>query len=217
MRRLSLVVALFGVFAVACGGPRVHIVPPEDRPRDLYPEGQSGETSRGSNVIILYLVEGNQLVAVERTGTANLSEAEIVVRALLSGPTNAELERDFTTAIPEHIELIGVSVDSGVAEVDFTTLTSERFDNAELDVYLLRLAQVVYSLTELDAVDSVLILDSGQPVTLFNQDGDEIEGPVARGRFDRFHPRSKLGNPKSTGPLRLDVQGPEEAATPEPE
>lgn len=211
MRRALVLVSL--LLFVACASEEVHVVTRNDLPRDLYPQGrQVSDPSREARVT-LFMLEGNRLVAVSRTGRSDLRLPELVLRALLSGPTQTELEQGLATALPPPIELTSVSVDGGVADVDF----NEAFKTAVRDEMLRRVAQVVYTLSELDDVDSVRFFTNSQRLTVPDQNGDPHSDGVARARYSRFAPRNPLDEPSLSAPLRIDVRdelGRNEAAVP---
>jgi len=164
---------------------------------DLY--GSSvRNTSPNVSTVRLYMVDGTRLAAVDRSGRSSLPAPELSMTELLKGPTQAELTKGLTTNIPNSVQLLSVSVLNGIASVnlshDFELTTPDRA------TFLLRLAQVVYTLTELSNVQSVRFLVESQPVSVIVQDGTFVSEPVARGRYLDFAPKS-AGAAVSQGPL----------------
>lgn len=217
MRRLIGAAVLF-VLMSSCTRSAVHIIPNDELPRAIYPQGRSNaNVEPTTKVVTLYMVEGNRLIPVERTGRVRkgISGPTLVTRALLSGPTQEELtDKGYTTALPPEIELIGVTRKDRLAEVDLSREFLQLEDTDQSEQYLLRVAQIVFTLTELQAIDSVKFLVEGQPQSVPDQDGRLVGDPVARGRYNRFEPLNPFGSPASDGPLRIDVRGPEEEADP---
>ncbi len=210
MKRVAAIVVLF--LGVACADRGVHLVSANDLPADLYEEGARTPRPTETATVTVFMMDGNRVAPVTRTGRSDMPRPELVLRALLSGPTPDELAKGLSTALPAPVELTGVSMNAGVAEVDFNTAFEvETAMRAEL---LRRVAQVVYTLSELDEVDAVRFYTNGQLYTVPDQNGEPHTDAVAQGRYSRFAPRNPLGEPVGSGSLRIDVRGEEEAAVP---
>jgi hypothetical protein len=106
-------------------------------------------------------VQGEQLVTAERPGTT-LAQA---MNALMKGPTPAERRRQIRTYIIRGTKIRSISVDRGIATIDFST----RLVRGEAaDVLLARLAQVVGTATRVRGVRSVRVqVLGGTPLGLF--------------------------------------------------
>jgi hypothetical protein len=210
MRHAFVLLIVTLCLAGACADRGVHVVSKDDLPADVYPEGARTPRPSEAARVTIYLLDGNRLAPVSRTGRSNMPLPELVLRALLSGPTRDELAQGLATALPPAVELAGVSVTNGIANVDFNSA----FETPTKDELLRRVAQVVYTLSELDSVDAVSFFTDGHRYTVLDQNNDTVSDPVAQGRYSRFAPRNALGGPVSTGRLRLDLSGDEEAAVP---
>jgi hypothetical protein len=208
MRRLALAALL--CVGAACAGEQIHVVGRDDLPAGLYEEGSRTPRPSESATVTIFMMDGNRVAAVTRTGRSDMPHPELVLRALLSGPTQEELSKGLSTSLSEPVELTGVTMDEGVAEVDFNSA----FESGMREELLRRVAQVVYTLSELDEVDAVRFYTNGQLYTVPDQTGDLHTDAVAQGRYSRFGPRQPLGEPLGAGPLRIDVRGDEEAAVP---
>lgn len=113
------------------------------------------------------------LVTPPQFGTAAVTE-------LVKGPTQLEAASGFATAIPAGSQLLGLVVEGGVATVDL----SEEFESGSGSLSVrLRLAQLVYTLTEFPTVQGVVIEIEGQPVTTFSSEGLVIDNPLTRADF----------------------------------
>jgi sporulation and spore germination protein len=194
----------------SCTSQQVHLVSRNDLPKDLYPEGRRTPDPSHNARVTLYMLDGNRLAPVTRTGKSDMPLPELVLRALLSGPTRAELAKGLATSIPAPVELSAVTVDSGVADVDFNAA----FQTSSREELLRRVAQVVYTLSELDDIDSVTFFANGQRMTVIDQNNEPHLDAVARARYSRFAPRNPLGEAEGTAPLRIDLRGEEESAVP---
>lgn len=122
--------------------------------------------------------------------------------ALLAGPTPTEgAERVITSAIPDGSRLLGLTIRNGVATVDLSGDFESGGGSLSITV---RLAQVVYTLTQFPTVQSVLFEIDGRPVSVFSSEGLVLDGPVDRAAFDDVLPSifvdrpaygAALGNP----------------------
>ena len=122
---------------------------------------------------------GPFLVPVYREVSSSENMAQEVVEVLLAGPNTDEVAGvpSISTAIPEGSRALGGSVDDGVATVN---LSGEFDDGGGSFSMFARLAQVVYTLTRLPEIDSVLFEIDGEQVTVFSSEGIELDGPQQR-------------------------------------
>jgi spore germination protein GerM len=186
-RALMLALAVL-VLSTGCAGTDVEILATDDLPRDLYGGGPS--TTNQDAEVVVFMVEGNRLVRVARTNPPAGSAAEIAVRALLEGPSGNEPQRGIVTKIPLDTEFLGVSVDNGVASVNLGRGFQSVEDPTDVQEYILRVAQLVWTLDEIPEITSVRLLIAGEPTTVIDQNRRYVSTPVARGRYSRFQPRS---------------------------
>ena len=107
--------------------------------------------------------------------------ATAAVTELLKNPSQSELANGWGTAIPAGVELLGLEVSNGVATVD---LSSEFESGGGSLSARLRLAQLVYTLTEFQTVQSVALEIEGRPATTFSSEGIVIDGPMTRADFE---------------------------------
>ena len=164
----------------ACRSEGVTIIPEMDLPPEVYsprntvPEG-TGLPDTGT----VYLVDGQHLVPARRTLPPGESLPEVLLGALLDEPPTA-------SAIPPDTRVLAVVVGGGVATVDL----SEEFEQGASGSDLaLRVAQIVFTLTEHPNIRSVLFAIEGQqrPVVAGNL-RDVLNEPVTRQDYARFAP-----------------------------
>jgi hypothetical protein len=205
---VRLLAAIFVVASLltACASETVHVVE-SDELDQLY---AADRPNRGPNRVRLFMYEGSRLVTVSRTGRSQRPIHELALRSLLSGPTPGERSEGITTSLPPPIELTGISVENRVADVDFNDAFASTDDN-EL---IRRCAQVVYTLADLDAVDSVRFYVNSRLLPVPDEVGQLHSDAVAPARYSRFAPQNPLEPPRWTAPLRIDVRGDEETAVP---
>jgi hypothetical protein len=177
----------------------------DELPSELYGESVRPLTDERTVRASLYFVRTNRLgvpispprlAKVERESEpSTLPEVEIVMDLLLTDPTAnpAENEPPIRTAIPiappgeedvPNTELLSISVEDGLANVNL----SAPFESAESElVQLMRIAQVVYTLTELPEVDAVRFSIHGATQPVVDQQGMAHE-TVTREQYSRFAP-----------------------------
>jgi germination protein M len=126
----------------------------------------------------IWLVQGKGLVQRNRAHPQTVRVATAALQELLAGPTQGEWNRSgITTSIPVGTRLLGVDIDNGVATVD---LASEFQAGAGSGSLQLRLAQVVYTLTQFPTVRKVRFELDGAPVNVLSNRGVVVDRPVAR-------------------------------------
>lgn len=114
------------------------------------------------------------------------------IEALLDGPTAADRELGFVSNIPEGTKLLGLDVAGGVATVDL----SDSYDDGGGTLSMMsRLAEVVFTLTQFPAIDSVSFEMNGEPVTALGGEGIVIDEPIDRTYFADLTPAILVEKP----------------------
>jgi hypothetical protein len=141
------------------------------------------------------------LVAVLRTVPATKAVATAAVNAALAGPIAGETSRSITTAIPNGSQLLDLTIAGGVATVN---LSSEFESGGGSASVLMRLGQVVYTVTQFPSVKSVLFQIEGRTASAFSSEGVVLDKPVGRADYVQLLPAiwvdrpaygAALGNP----------------------
>jgi spore germination protein GerM len=150
------------------------------------PPASPTATPAGTTIVRAYFwLEGPQgtagLVGVLREVPETRAVATAAMNALVAGPTAAERDGGISSAVPAGTQLLGISIENGIATVD---LSSEFESGGGSASVLTRLGQVVYTLTQFPTVDSVVFRVEGRTVTVFGGEGVILDGPVAR---DDYH------------------------------
>ncbi|MGH8947106.1 MAG: GerMN domain-containing protein [Acidimicrobiia bacterium] len=128
---------------------------------------------------------GPFLVPVAREVEATRAVARAAIEQLLAGPDAGELASvpAISTAIPEGVELLGLTIEDGLAVVDLSSKFEIEDDSAAVAA---RVAQVVYTLTRFDSVERVRFLQEGNEVKAPTSDGSLVGGAVTRGDYLDF-------------------------------
>ena len=204
-----LIPVALALILVACSrGTEVSVLARDELPPELYGESVQPQTDERTVRASLYFIRTNEigvplspprLAKIERESEpSTLPEIEIVMDLLLTNPTTnpADNEPTVRTAIPiseetsQDTELLSISVEEGLADVNL----SAQFESAESELLqLMRIAQVVYTLTELSEVDAVRFSIHGATQPVVDQDGMTHE-TVTRAQYSQFAPAgSELG------------------------
>ncbi|MGH9009624.1 MAG: GerMN domain-containing protein [Acidimicrobiia bacterium] len=185
MRRASTAgLVLATLLAVGCGIP-------EDRHPTTLPGGvitaglgittTTGTTPSDPQPAVeatVFLVRAERITpVVRRVPQADLSN---VLKALLSGPTEAELNTGTRTAISPQTELRSVAVQGPTAVIDLTSAFVE-VGGAE---QILALAQVVLTATTVAGISEVRFALEGQPVEVPRADGTLSSGPLTAADYN---------------------------------
>lgn len=146
---------------------------------------------------------GPYLVAVARPGDLDLGEA---LTALLDGATEDEATMGLSSTIPTGTELLAVDVSDGMASVDL----SSRFETGGGSLSMMgRVAQIVYTATRFDEVDSVRFLLEGAPLDVLGGEGLMIDRPQTRSDWTDLIPPIMVEAPPwgSTVGIEVAVDG----------
>lgn len=121
------------------------------------------------------------------------SEEAPELSALLAGPPADAQEAGITSEIPAGTALESLDIGSdGVALVELT----QTFDDGGGSASMMgRLAQLTFTLTARDDVDSVLLMENGAVVEVFSSEGIVLDGPMKRSDFEDFLPGILVEDP----------------------
>jgi germination protein M len=190
---LSVVVAsLLGFLAASCGAGEgaESAGPVPSEPADVgttsgtatattVEEGSATATvpPPDSNALLLqvWFTKGDSLFVVTRRQAYTRRVGTAAVEALLEGPESFEAESGVGTAVPQGAQLLGLTIDDGIASVD---LTSEYESGGGSLSMTMRLAQVVCTLDQFPTVKGVLFKLDGEPVDVFSGEGILLDHPV---------------------------------------
>lgn len=129
----------------------------------------------------VYFLRGERLAIAHRqvAGPAVLRGA---LDAVVAGPTADERAAGLSTEVPSGTTLRDVSIADGQAIVDLTGDYQSGGGSLSMNA---RLAQVIFTATQFDAVDRVLFWLDGEPVQFFGGEGIALDEPQARMHVDR--------------------------------
>ncbi len=165
---------------------------------------ESGEPSGETARVLVYLLRDDEVGAAARNVAAGEDVERAAIEELLTGPTDDESQNLMGTAIPAETSVNGVEIEDGIATVD---LSGEFDDGGGSAGMFLRLAQIVFTLTQFPTVTGVHFELDGDPVETFSSEGIVLDGPQDRADFEEQSPQILVERPVLgdvvTSPLQL--------------
>ena len=143
---------------------------------------------------------GPFLVPVAREVPSSVAVARWAMEQLLAGPGKDEQQGvpALSSAIPAGVELLGLTIDGGTAEIDLSSEFEIEDDSAAV---VARVAQVVFTLTRFSSVEQVRFLQEGLAVKVPTSDGSLVFGAVSRGDYLTFAPAIAVETPVYGGEM----------------
>jgi hypothetical protein len=140
----------------------------------------SGGVDLEGTPVNLYWVRGEDL-ATGATGVEGQAVGREAIEALLAGPPMSDEISGMATMIPEGTELLGLDVADGTATIDLDATFASGGGSASM---MLRVAQVVFTLTQFPTVERVEFLI----------DGEEVDGIGGEGLATSYDGREAFGD-----------------------
>lgn len=197
-------VVLLAVSAVGCRQPAPEPTPRAEPPSTAEPTQTTEPTTEV--LVRLYFVRDEKLGAAGRTitdpGSIELL-AKAAVTELLNGVEADDEKAGLGTAIPQGARVDGVTVAGDTATADL----SKEFESGGGSLSMqLRVAQIVYTLTQFEQIKSVAFEIDGEPVKAIGGEGLIVDPPVDRTDFEALTPailvEDPLPNQTVTSPLK---------------
>jgi hypothetical protein len=187
MKRTVFLIAALALALSACADRRVGSLGPGSGE-------QPSPTDEQRTVTYEVWFAGSEglLFVSKRTAKPEPAMGRIALESLLAGPSEAEREAGVGTAIPNGTELLGLDIDDGIATVD---LSSQYEQGSGSHAEFLRLAQVVYTITQFETVQSVNFQIEGKPVEVFGGHGILLDRPRARRDYRDYLPPVLVDSP----------------------
>lgn len=135
--------------------------------------------------VSVYFVRDEKVGTAHRTIPYTQRVGEATVRLLIEGPNQAETAAGLSSAVPDDSELLGLTIQNGVATIDMSG--SFGGGGGSLSQFL-RLAQLVYTLTQFPTVQAVALEIDGEPVKVFGTEGIIISDRMTRADFEAQTP-----------------------------
>ncbi len=143
-----------------------------------------------------YFVRDEHVALVHRTVPAAPATTRAAFEQLLAGTQAREQAIGLSSAVPTGTFLNGASIENGVATIDL----SLSFGGGDLSMRL-RLAQVVYTATQFETVEAVVLELDGAPVEVFGSEGLVLDQPLTRADFEDETPAIFVDAPAPFDPV----------------
>lgn len=140
----------------------------------------------------VWLTSGETLWPVVRMVPKTEGVGAAALTAMLAGATEPEATFGIGSTVPADTHLLGLSISKGTATVD---LSNEYASGGGTLSMTMRLAQVVYTLTEFSTVKRVEFRLDGQPVTVFSGEGIILDRPQTRSDYEDLAPIIGVATP----------------------
>ena len=209
MRTSLLLLAVVALAVTACGGGDDEVTPPapvETPGETTETQPSPTETDEGAEELALrvYFVRDERVGVAGRRVERTQAVAQAALRELLEGPDDADRQAGLSSSIPTGTELRGIAIADGVATVDL----SRRFESGGGSLSMqLRVAQVVYTLTQFPTVERVAFRIDGRDVDAIGGEGVTVAPSVGRADFEDVTPQILVESPVPgetvTSPLRV--------------
>ena len=195
----GVLLALF-LLASACGSgdatdrPASQATPEEQSSPSATEESPApGDESPEEEITYqVWFHRGERLAQSWRTQPTTPGIAAAALESTLAGPAPDESEDGLGTAIPAATELLGLNIDEGVATVD---LSGEFEAGGGALSMRMRVAQVVFVLTQFPTVDGVEFHLDGEAVNAIGGEGVVTSEALARGDFEDLAPAIVVDRP----------------------
>jgi len=153
--------------------------------------GRPGTIPTVPHALRVYWVQNEQIAVAGTPAPNNSAVATAAMNALLAGPQGIAAQLGMTTAIPTGTRLLGLTITNGTATVDLTG--SFQSGGGSLSMQL-RVAQVVYTLTQFPTVRHVDFKLDGTQVVAIGGEGLLVKG-VDRATFEAVTPAVLVESP----------------------
>lgn len=204
MRALWVSVAVLALAGCAGGDDdAAPTAPPTTAPGTTTTSSETdGQTS--TTALRVYFVRNDRMGAAGRDVQATPAVGGVALRELIAGPTATDREAGLDSEIPTGTQLNGLTIDNGVATVDLSRAFQSGGGSTSMQ---LRVAQIVYTLTQFPSVKRVRFRIDGKPVEAIGGEGVLVDPPVGRAAFEKQTPAILVESPTPgsvvTSPLRV--------------
>jgi germination protein M len=218
---LVLALILMAVAAAGCGvrggvGDAGTVSTNEDRQSTTTTTVASAETTittpsqttttvtEQTTSVKVYFSRDETICAATRVIPKTQQVGAAAMKALLSGPTAEETAAGMVSNIPEGTTFLGLSIDGGVATVDLSKEYASGGGSLSMGM---RLAEVVFTLTQFPTVDGVNFKLDGKAIDVLGGEGLILDHPMSRADYEDLSPAILVESPTLgstvTSPLRI--------------
>jgi germination protein M len=165
--------------------------PPEDTTTTT-PSNTTTTLGADTTTIKVYFSKGEKICAATRVVPKTQEVGAASMKALLEGPTQAETEAGMVSNVPDGTTFLGLQIEDGVATVD---LSKEYASGGGSLSMFMRLAEVVFTLTQFPTVDGVNFKLDGETIDVLGGEGIIIDHPQSRVDYEEMSPAILVESP----------------------
>jgi germination protein M len=168
------------------------------------PDDDAEEDEAAPRSVLVYLVRGEEIAAASRDIYGSPEVATGALNELLTGITPYEHDLGFHTEIPDETRLQGISIqDDGTAIVDLSPDFEAGGGSFSMQM---RVAQIVFTVTQFNTVDQVQLRIGGEDVEAIGGEGIMVDHPLTREDFEDLSPAILLESPTPGQEVRSPIQ-----------
>ena len=156
------------------------------------PPATAAAGTSGTMTVNAYFNRDEKIAAASRTIAKTQGAGAAAMRLLLEGPSGMETEGGMSTAIPEGTTLLALDIKNGIATVD---LSKEYASGGGSLSMMMRLAQVVFTLTQFPTVQGVNFALDGKAIDVLGGEGIIIDHPMTRADYEDMSPAILVESP----------------------
>ncbi len=154
---------------------------------------RSAKPPAGTLTVQVWFTQGEHLFLTSRTQGATVAVGKAALTQLVAGPTSTEAAAGVGSSVPSGTDLLGLSIQDGVATVN---LSGTYDDGGGSLSERMRLAQVVYTITQFPTVQGVDFQLDGKAVTAFSGEGIVLDRPQTRADYEDLLPAIVVDSPR---------------------
>lgn len=157
------------------------------------PSETTSTTAGGETTTIrVYFTKNEKIAAATRVIPKTQQVGAAAMKALLEGPTAEEQQAGMGSTIPEGTTFLGLTIENEIATVD---LSKEYESGGGSMSMFMRLAEVVFTLTQFPSVQGVNFKLDGRPIEVLGGEGIIIDHPMTRADFEDQSPAILVESP----------------------
>jgi germination protein M len=176
---------------------------PEDTTTTTAAVTTSTTVGGDTTTIKVYFSRNEKICAATRIIPKTQQVGAAAMKALIQGPTADEQKAGMVSNLPDGTTFLGLDVASGVATVDL----SKEYESGggSLSMFM-RLAEVVFTLTQFPTVEGVNFKLDGEPIDVLGGEGIIIDHPMSRTDFEDQSPAILVESPTVLETVRSPVR-----------
>ncbi|MFH0915743.1 MAG: GerMN domain-containing protein [bacterium] len=179
-----------GTVGTTEGSQTTVTMPPEDT--TTIPSRPTTTVAQETMTVRVYFSRDEKMCAAARVIPKTQDMGAAAMKALLEGPTAAEKAIGMVSSIPEGTTFLGLNIKDGVASVD---LSKEYASGGGSLSMMMRLAEVVFTLTQFPTVDGVNFRLDGEAIDVLGGEGLILDHPMSRADHEDLSPAILVESP----------------------